>query len=83
MMGVTKQHYPCRAFKIIVVNPPWGFSGIYGALKATLPARTVNKISIVSGEADVKAELLSLIAPENLPREYGGSCQCGVSRRQR
>ena len=24
MMGVTKEHYPCRAYKIIIINAPWG-----------------------------------------------------------
>ena len=53
----------------------WAFSTVWSIVKPWLDEVTVAKIDIVSSGM-VKEKLLSQIPAENLPVEFGGTCQC-------
>ncbi len=72
---LTKNHYPERSFRIAVVNAPYVFGWvIWPVVKAFLDPVTLTKIHIESGNG--KDFLLQHIAAEDLPKEYGGLCEC-------
>ncbi|KAG8630504.1 hypothetical protein KVT40_002123 [Elsinoe batatas] len=72
--GVSQNYYPERLGKLFVINAPWGFSSVFAVVKKFLDPVTVAKIHVLGG--GYKSELLKQIPAENLPKEYGGSCEC-------
>jgi len=57
-----------------IINAPWGFSSVFRIVKGFLDPVTVEKIHILgSGYAP---ELLAQIPKENLPKAFGGECEC-------
>jgi hypothetical protein len=71
---IMQNYYPERLGKMYIINAPWGFSNAFSIVKGFLDPVTVNKIYVL-GSA-YKSELLSQVPPENLPVEFGGSCNC-------
>jgi hypothetical protein len=72
--AISQDHYPERLGKLYIINAPWGFSGAFSIVKGFLDPVTVAKIHVLgSGYQD---ELLKQIPPENLPKEFGGTCSC-------
>ena len=57
-----------------MINSPRGFSTVWAVIKRFLDSVTVEKISILG--KDYQAALLAMIPAENLPKRYGGSCEC-------
>ncbi|KAL8243863.1 hypothetical protein R6Q59_010121 [Mikania micrantha] len=72
--SVLQDHYPERLGKLYIINAPWGFSSVWSVVKGWLDPVTVSKIHILGG--GYQSELLEQIPKENLPKEFGGSCQC-------
>lgn len=72
--GISQNYYPERLGKLYVINAPWGFSSIFGVVKRFLDPVTVNKIHILG--SGYQSELLGQIPKENLPKQFGGSCDC-------
>lgn len=72
--GISQNHYPERLGKLYIINAPWGFSAIFGFIKKWLDPVTVEKIHVLGG--GYKSELLKQIPAENLPKQFGGSCEC-------
>ncbi|GAM83259.1 hypothetical protein ANO11243_012450 [Dothideomycetidae sp. 11243] len=72
--GVSQNYYPERLGKLYVINAPWGFSTVFSFVKKWLDPVTVNKIHILGG--GYQSELLKQVAPDNLPKQFGGQCQC-------
>lgn len=71
---VTQNYYPERLGHTYIVNAPWGFGAIWNVIKAWLDPVTREKIHILgSGYQD---ELRAQVLPENLPKRYGGLCEC-------
>jgi len=67
-----KQYYPEYLGKLYVINSPWVAPYIFQAVQLFLDEVTKSKIEVISGDP---IEFLSqTIAPENLPKEYGGTC---------
>ena len=73
--AISQDHYPERLGKLYLINAPWGFGGVWNVVKGFLDPVTVNKIHILGG--GYEKELLSQIPKENLPTEFGGTCECG------
>jgi len=71
-MHIDKEYYPESLGKLYIINAPKVFANIWSALKSHLDPRTVSKIEIL--DTNYQAKLLSIIPPENLPVELGGSC---------
>lgn len=61
--------------KFYIINAPWAFTAVWAVIKPWLDEVTVAKIDIISGR-QVKEKLLAQIEPQNLPVEFGGTCQC-------
>lgn len=71
---ISQNYYPERLGKLYMINAPWGFSTVWGVVKGWLDPVTVKKIHILG--SNYKSELLKQIDPENLPKEFGGVCEC-------
>jgi len=77
-LDFDSKYYPEYLGKLYVINTPWVGTYLYQAVQVFLDEVTKSRIQIISG--DPKEFLLSQIASENLPREYGGTCdgQCNA-----
>ncbi|KAK7182762.1 cytosolic factor, phosphatidylinositol/phosphatidylcholine transfer protein [Paraphaeosphaeria sporulosa] len=72
--AISQNYYPERLGKMYVINAPWGFSGVWSVVKRFLDPVTVNKIHILG--SGYQKELLAQVPAENLPKLFGGSCDC-------
>lgn len=72
--AISQNYYPERLGKLYLINAPWGFSTVWSVVKGWLDPVTVKKINILG--TGYKAELLKQIDEENLPVEFGGTCEC-------
>lgn len=72
--AISQNYYPERLGKLYMINAPWGFSGVFSVIKKFLDPVTVSKIHVLG--SGYKSELLAQIPKENLPKEFGGECQC-------
>lgn len=72
--AISQNHYPERLGKMYVINAPWGFSGVFSVVKKFLDPVTSAKIHVLG--SGYKAELLAQVPAENLPKAFGGSCEC-------
>jgi hypothetical protein len=72
--AISQNYYPERLGRLYLINAPWGFSGAWSVVKGYLDPVTVKKIHILGGS--YQKELLEQVPAENLPKEFGGSCEC-------
>lgn len=72
--GVSQNYYPERLGKLYLINAPWGFSSVFGVVKGYLDPVTVEKINVLG--SGYQSELLKQVPSENLPKQYGGTCEC-------
>ncbi|KAF4126140.1 CRAL TRIO N [Geosmithia morbida] len=71
---VSQNYYPERLGKLYIINAPWGFSTVWSVVKGWLDPVTVSKINILG--SGYKSALLEQIDPANLPKAFGGTCEC-------
>lgn len=69
---IDQDYYPERLGQMFIVNPPWIFNALFAIVKPWLDPATKAKIHVLG--SDFKAKLLQHIDAEQLPAEYGGSC---------
>jgi len=72
--GISQNYYPERLGKLYIINAPWGFSGVFSVIKRFLDPVTVAKIHVLG--SGYQKELLSQVPKENLPMDFGGTCEC-------
>jgi len=72
--AISQNYYPERLGKLYIINAPWGFSGAFSVIKKFLDPVTVAKIHVLG--SGYEKELLGQIPKENLPKRFGGSCNC-------
>ncbi|KKY20177.1 putative phosphatidylinositol-phosphatidylcholine transfer protein [Diplodia seriata] len=72
--NVSQNYYPERLGKLYIINAPWGFSGIFSVIKRFLDPVTVNKIHVLG--SGYEKELTAQVPKENLPKQFGGTCEC-------
>ncbi|KAL4873381.1 hypothetical protein BDV12DRAFT_77499 [Aspergillus spectabilis] len=72
--AVSQDYYPERLGKLYLINAPWGFSTVFSVVKSFLDPVTVGKINVLG--SGYQTELLKQIPKENLPKEFGGVCDC-------
>lgn len=72
--GISQNYYPERLGKMYVINAPWGFSGVFSVVKKFLDPVTSAKIHVLG--SGYEKELLAQIPAENLPKAFGGKCEC-------
>ena len=72
--AVSQNYYPERLGKLYVINAPMGFSTVFGWVKGFLDPVTVSKIHVLG--SGYQKELLAQVHPSNLPKQFGGNCDC-------
>jgi hypothetical protein len=72
--SIGQNRYPETMGKFYIINAPWAFSAVWAIIKPWLDEVTVKKINILG--SGYKEELLKQIPAENLPKEFGGTCDC-------
>lgn len=72
--AISQNYYPERLGKLYLINAPWGFSSVFSVVKSFLDPVTVDKIKVLG--TGYHAELLAQVPAENLPKEFGGTCEC-------
>lgn len=72
--AISQNYYPERLGKLYLINAPWGFSSVFGIIKGFLDPVTVQKIHVLG--TGYYAELEKQVAKENLPKTFGGTCEC-------
>ncbi|RYP81766.1 hypothetical protein DL770_005823 [Monosporascus sp. CRB-9-2] len=71
---MSQDYYPERMGRMYMINAGRFISALFSWAKSFLDPVTQEKIHVISG--DGKAELLAQIPAENLPKEFGGTCEC-------
>ncbi|PCH41679.1 hypothetical protein WOLCODRAFT_137541 [Wolfiporia cocos MD-104 SS10] len=72
--SIGQDRYPECMGKFYIINAPWAFSAVWTVIKPWLDEVTVSKIDILGG--GYKDKLLAQIPAENLPKQFGGKCEC-------
>ena len=72
--SIGQDRYPETMGKFYIINAPWAFTAVWAVIKPWLDEVTVKKIDIIG--ASYKEKLLAQITAENLPKEFGGKCDC-------
>ncbi|KAF2641442.1 SEC14 cytosolic factor [Massarina eburnea CBS 473.64] len=72
--AISQNYYPERLGKLYVINAPWGFAGVFSIVKKFLDPVTVSKIHVLG--SGYEKELLAQVPSENLPKQFGGKCEC-------
>lgn len=72
--AIGQDRYPESMGKFYMINAPWSFSVVWSIVKPWLDPATVAKIDIIG--SNYQDKLLAQIPAENLPKDFGGSCEC-------
>ncbi|GLB33363.1 putative CRAL/TRIO, N-terminal domain containing protein [Lyophyllum shimeji] len=72
--SIGQDRYPECMGKFFIINAPWAFSAVWAVIKPWLDEVTVSKVNILG--SGYKETLLQQIPAENLPKEFGGTCNC-------
>ncbi|KAI1344522.1 CRAL-TRIO domain-containing protein [Xylariaceae sp. FL0016] len=72
--AMSNNNYPERLGKMYVLNVTWFLKTLWSVIKGFLDPVTASKIHILG--SDYKKTLLEQIPAENLPKKYGGKCEC-------
>jgi hypothetical protein len=72
--SIGQNRYPETMGKFFIINAPWAFSAVWAIVKPWLDEVTIAKVVILG--ANYKDALMEQIPKENLPKEFGGDCQC-------
>ncbi|KAH6879649.1 CRAL-TRIO domain-containing protein [Coprinopsis sp. MPI-PUGE-AT-0042] len=72
--SIGQNRYPETMGKFYIINAPWAFTAVWSVIKVWLDPVTVAKIQILG--SGFKDELIKQIPIENLPKEFGGLCEC-------
>jgi len=72
--ALSQNYYPERLGRLYLINAPWGFSSVFSVIKGFLDPVTVEKIHVLG--AGYQKELLAQVPAENLPKIFGGQCEC-------
>ncbi|CAI5739952.1 unnamed protein product [Hyaloperonospora brassicae] len=73
---VVATYNPERVYQVFLINPPSWFNLIWKLVSPLVNPKTRERIHVLRGQKDITKALLEFVAPENLPKEYGGECQC-------
>ena len=72
--AISQDYYPERLGRLYIINAPWGFSSVFSVVKGFLDPITVAKIHVLG--SGYQSELLSQVPAQNLPKQFGGKCDC-------
>lgn len=71
---IDQDNFPEHLGCLFMINTPLLFRSFWSVIKGFLDERTLAKIKVLG--RDYKSELLAVIAPENLPQQFGGLSPC-------
>ena len=60
--------------KMLIINAPFAFRGVWSMLKSFLNEKTRDKISVIG--SSYQETLLEIIDSDKLPKFLGGTCTC-------
>jgi hypothetical protein len=80
MAHVSSIAFPERVHKVVVVNPPSVFGFLWRAFSPMLSQKTMARVRICRTEREVTRALLEDMRVEDIPREYGGECDCAGAK---
>ena len=83
MAHVSSVAFPERVHKVVIVNPPAAFNVLWGVFSPMVSARTMARVRICKDTQSAKQALLEDLDIRDIPREYGGECECGARRRRK
>jgi hypothetical protein len=72
--ALSQNYYPERLGRLYIINAPWAFKYVWTVIKGWLDPVTVQKIQIL--DSTYETELHKQVPKENLPKEFGGTCEC-------
>lgn len=72
IINLDQYHYPGRVGTLVIVNVPFFFQMIWGALRGWLGTSAEKRIAICNKESEAKRTLLSMIEAKLLPSDFGG-----------
>ena len=73
-LKIDRSYYPERLYRLFIINEPWVFKPLKAILWPFLDAVTKQKFRVLG--SDYASELLEIIAPDQLPVEFGGTLEC-------
>ncbi|KAI9293830.1 hypothetical protein K502DRAFT_317811 [Neoconidiobolus thromboides FSU 785] len=71
---IAQDYYPEMMGKMVIINAPFLFRGVFSLVKPFLDPVTLSKIDLLGGS--YKSVLEKDVDLENLPKEFGGKCSC-------
>lgn len=71
---LSQNYYPERLGRLYLINAPWGFASVWSVVKGWLDPVTVQKIHVLG--SGYQKDLLAQVPAENLPKAFGGKCEC-------
>lgn len=72
--AISQNYYPERLGHLYIINAPWGFSSAFSMVSNMLDPVTVEKIHVLG--KGYQTDLLAQVPAENLPKAFGGRCEC-------
>lgn len=72
--ALSQNYYPERLGRLYIINAPWGFGTVWSVVKGWLDPVTVQKIHVLG--SGYQKDLLLQVPAENLPKQFGGTCEC-------
>jgi len=76
MSDMSKVAFVERVHKIYVLHPPAAFAILFAAFKPLFSEKTLKQIVVCRTIEDFTSTVKSDIDLRDIPREYGGSCEC-------
>jgi len=76
LVGAVNRHSPERVWRTIVINAPAAFGLVWSIVSPLLEPQVRAKVTVL--RSDYAQTLRVLVAPENLPRAFGGDDACDV-----
>ena len=80
MANLSSAAFPERIHKVIIVNPPAVFGVLWSVFSPMVSAKTLARVRICRDADEARDALLEDLDLDDIPREYGGKCQCGRGR---
>ncbi|KAJ3067023.1 cytosolic factor, phosphatidylinositol/phosphatidylcholine transfer protein [Podochytrium sp. JEL0797] len=74
MSQISSDYHPETLGRVFLINAPFGFSTAWYIIQNLISPETAAKVKICG--SNFIPTLLEFIPAENLPRQYGGTCEC-------
>lgn len=78
MLALVQAYYPETLGEMFIINAPWVFTPLWAMIRPWLDPVTRAKFHVLGSR--YSSDLLEVIAPDQLPLEYGGTCNCKAQR---